>query len=73
MSEVVSAGYGDSPSRFSALLFAQRVGVSATLFKQHFCSLGHFALSEWFDRLTNYALSVDELFLMVCTINIKFA
>ena len=34
VSEVVSAGYGYCPSRFSALLFAQGVEVSATFFKQ---------------------------------------
>ena len=51
VSEVVSAGYGYCPSRFSALLFAQGVKVSATFFKQHFSALAHFALSKWVGSL----------------------
>ena len=42
---------------FSSILFAHLVEVSATLFKQQFRALAHFALPEWFGLLDGKCLA----------------
>ena len=55
--EVIAAGYGDCPRRFCAILFAQLVEVSATLFKHQFRALARFALPACFGFLDGKCLA----------------